>query len=40
MEVLIAWKLMVKNAMSTAIMPANGNTHQAISIRYAKSCSH
>src|SRR5688500_1017673 len=37
---LIAWKLTVITAINKAIRAAKTNTHQAISILYAKSCSH
>ena len=37
---LIAWKLMVNNAINTAVTPATKNIHQFILIRYAKSFSH
>ena len=35
---LIAWKLIVINAISAAINPAIANTHHGMLILYAKSC--
>src|SRR5262245_43114672 len=37
---LTAWTPMVKNAIKIANDPARINTHHAIEMRYAKSCSH
>jgi hypothetical protein len=37
---LIAWKLIVANAIMITNAPARANIHQLILIRYAKSCSH
>src|ERR1051325_5655417 len=37
---LIAWKLIVENAINTATNPANPNIHHTILVRYAKSCNH
>ena len=37
---LIAWKLIVANAITKAIPPESANIHQLISILYAKFWSH
>ena len=39
MAVLIAWKLIVASAITTASKPAAKNIHQLILMRYAKSLS-
>lgn len=39
MAALMEWKPTVMKVMSTAMVAARGKTHQAIVVRYAKSCS-